>query len=217
MDEPPTSSGRVFLARAFAHWCVLHQGSTPEEIAVALDLASEATPSERRHVRFAARLLGELAAAGELRGFARPLGGGTPTPLPAATWERDDFRSLFRRSALDPTRPFDDDAAVTHWVFFDLEDFNRLVELSCADVARPARTEQAPSDPPAAIALKEQEVSRAGNNHVRMPEIERRTGLSRATIYRRIEQGRFPRQIPMDGNIAAWWESDVAAWLADPR
>ena len=50
-----------------------------------------------------------------------------------------------------------------------------------------------------------------------MPELERRTGLSRATIYRRIEQGRFPRRIPMDGNISSWWESDVAEWLANPR
>ncbi|NJR80263.1 AlpA family phage regulatory protein [Sphingomonas sp. 36D10-4-7] len=51
-----------------------------------------------------------------------------------------------------------------------------------------------------------------------MPEIVRRTGMSASTVYRRIGEGRFPKQIPMErGNIASWWESEVAEWIANPR
>ncbi|MHA0336175.1 helix-turn-helix transcriptional regulator [Sphingomonas aquatilis] len=41
--------------------------------------------------------------------------------------------------------------------------------------------------------------------------------MSKSTIYRRMDQGRFPRSLPIDGNIAAWREGDVAAWLSNPR
>ena len=211
MEEPPTSTGRVLLSRAFAHWCMLHHGELPEQVAAALD---QDGGREVAQVRFAARLLGELMAAGDIRTFVRPFGAGSPAPLARTSWERDDFRPLFARSAIDPSRPFDADVEPTHWIFLDLEDFNRVVDLSCADIPRPvtpAATEVAADGSSTGPAPGE------GGNHVRMPELERRTGLSRATIYRRIEQGRFPRQITMDGNIASWWERDVAEWLANPR
>jgi predicted DNA-binding transcriptional regulator AlpA len=215
LDEPPTSTGKALLARAFSHWCVLHHGLTPEEIAAALDGEIGDDPRAPAKVRHAARLIGELIAAGDLRTFARPFGGGSPERLPASDWELDDFRPRFARSALNPKAPFAHDADPTHWIFVELEDFNRIVEASCADVV-PTRqpvggpTQQTTTPRGAPPAFTE-------DRHVRMPELERRTGMSRSTIYRRIEQDRFPKQIPMDGNIASWWESDVADWLANPR
>lgn len=219
IDEPPTSVGRVLLARAFAHWCVLHYGHTPEEVAAALDPASDAAQGERREVRFAARLLGELIACGELLSWARPFGGGSPTPIPASNWELDDFRPRFAASAFDPTRPFDREAPPTDWIFLELNDFNRVVEASCADIvqtrrsaetAAPARDRDQPIGPADTAPL--------GDRHVRMPEIVRRTGMSTSTVYRRIAEGRFPKQIPLaSGNIASWWERDIAEWIANPR
>ena len=36
LDEPPTSTGKALLARAFWHWCALQHGHSPEEIAAAV-------------------------------------------------------------------------------------------------------------------------------------------------------------------------------------
>jgi predicted DNA-binding transcriptional regulator AlpA len=216
LREPPTSPGRALLARAFEHWCGIHQGYSPEDIANAFSGSDEAERSVVQGVRFAARLLGELIAAGRLGASARPIGAGRPEPIPPGDWELDDFTSRFARSAFDPIRPFDLDAEPTHWIFVDLDDFNRIVEESCADVRPFAQAAKAirrnaafEEEPPAALTR--------ADNLVRLPEVMRRTGMSRSTIYRRIEQRRFPTQISMDGNIAAWRESDLADWLANPR
>ncbi len=219
MEEAPTSVGRVLLARAFAHWCVLHHGHTPEEVAAALDSVSETGRGERRKVHFAARLLGELIASGEIHSWARPFGGGNPVQVPASHWELDDFGPRFAASAFDPAQPFDRSAAPTHWIFLELNDFNRVVEASCADVFPMRRGAKAPGPTRAGdAAINPATEVPAEDRHVRMPEIVRRTGMSTSTIYRRIAGGRFPKQIPMEsGNIASWWESDVAEWIANPR
>ncbi len=215
LDEPPTSTGKALLARAFSHWCVLHHGLNPDEVAAALDGETRDDPGAVSEVRHAARLIGELIAAGDLRTFARPFGGGSPERLPASDWELDDFRPRFALSALNPKAPFASDADPTHWIFVEIDDFNRIVEASCADVVPTPRSARQRTS--AGAISREPYSALTEDRHVRMPEVESRTGMSRSTIYRRIEQGRFPRQIPMDGNIAAWWESDIAEWIANPR
>ncbi|WP_294302794.1 AlpA family transcriptional regulator [uncultured Sphingomonas sp.] len=39
------------------------------------------------------------------------------------------------------------------------------------------------------------------------------TGLSRATVYRYIKEGDFPKQRQLTRRCVGWWESDVLAWL----
>lgn len=217
MEEQPTSPGRLFLPRAFAHWCMVHHGLSPDEVAASLDSISRSSVRDKRDTASAARLLGELAASGELRAFVRPQGGGTPATLLVEAWERDDFRPMFRRGALDPAQVFDEAAEPTHWIFLDLDDFNRIVELSCGGIERLPEQESSQSTRPAHVQAAADSSWASGSDHVRMPELERRTGMSRATIYRRIKEGRFPDKIPMAGNISAWRESDVAEWLEQPR
>jgi prophage regulatory protein len=56
------------------------------------------------------------------------------------------------------------------------------------------------------------------NNPVRMlrlPEVVRRTALSRSQIYRLIELGTFPRQVPLSERAAGWIEVEVDGWLRD--
>ena len=43
-----------------------------------------------------------------------------------------------------------------------------------------------------------------------------RTGLSRSTLYRKISDGTFPRQIRIAVRCAGWRESAVDAWLSNP-
>ena len=43
-----------------------------------------------------------------------------------------------------------------------------------------------------------------------------RTGLSRATLYRKMQTGTFPKQIRIATRCAGWRESAVAAWMKNP-
>lgn len=49
---------------------------------------------------------------------------------------------------------------------------------------------------------------------LRRPEVERRTGLSRSTLYERMTEGHFPRPIRLGPRAVGWIESEVDAWLA---
>lgn len=51
---------------------------------------------------------------------------------------------------------------------------------------------------------------------IRLPEVRRRSGLSTATIYRKMSVGQFPRSIRLSVNIVAWYKSDVDRWVANP-
>ncbi len=42
------------------------------------------------------------------------------------------------------------------------------------------------------------------------------TGLSRSTLYRKIDQGSFPRQIAISTRCAGRRESAVAQWMKNP-
>jgi len=48
---------------------------------------------------------------------------------------------------------------------------------------------------------------------LRRPEVEHKTGLSRSTIYARMEQETFPKPIPLGGRLVGWLESDVNEWV----
>ncbi|MAC45540.1 MAG: hypothetical protein CMI12_01625 [Oceanospirillum sp.] len=48
---------------------------------------------------------------------------------------------------------------------------------------------------------------------LRRKEVEQQTGLSRSTIYARMEQGTFPKSIPLGGRLVGWLESDVNDWI----
>ena len=49
---------------------------------------------------------------------------------------------------------------------------------------------------------------------LRLPEVLERTGLSRSTIYVRLDHGRFPRPVPLGGHAVGWIESEVDEWTA---
>ena len=42
------------------------------------------------------------------------------------------------------------------------------------------------------------------------------TGLSRSTLYRKIESGTFPRQLHISERCIGWRESDIQTWLGNP-
>jgi prophage regulatory protein len=60
-------------------------------------------------------------------------------------------------------------------------------------------------------------IARATDNLVRLREVSRRTGLHRATIYRKIAAGTFPQQRQLSQNCVGWYEAEINAWVAEPR
>lgn len=51
---------------------------------------------------------------------------------------------------------------------------------------------------------------------IRLKTVLDRTGLSRSTLYRKIGQGTFPKQVRISARCAGWHESAVDAWLSNP-
>lgn len=51
---------------------------------------------------------------------------------------------------------------------------------------------------------------------LRLPAVLSRVGLSRATLYRKIRDGSFPRQVAISANGVGWRESDISRWMTDP-
>ena len=50
---------------------------------------------------------------------------------------------------------------------------------------------------------------------LRLPEVLARTGLSRSTIYVRLEQGRFPRPVSLGSRAVGWVEAEVDEWMRE--
>lgn len=53
---------------------------------------------------------------------------------------------------------------------------------------------------------------------LRLPEVERVTGLSATTIWRREKRGAFPSRRRLGGNVVAWRSDEIESWIEDrPR
>lgn len=50
---------------------------------------------------------------------------------------------------------------------------------------------------------------------LRLKSVIARTGLSRSSIYLRMANDEFPKQVSLGGRAVGWLESDIESWLAD--
>ncbi|MBV1870194.1 MAG: AlpA family transcriptional regulator [Gammaproteobacteria bacterium] len=48
---------------------------------------------------------------------------------------------------------------------------------------------------------------------LRLPEVKKRTGLSRSSIYLRITNNEFPDSISLGGRAVGWLEEDIDEWI----
>ncbi len=48
---------------------------------------------------------------------------------------------------------------------------------------------------------------------IRLPEVMKRVGLGRSTIYRKMEEGRFPRSRSISPKCAVWIEAEIDEWI----
>ena len=51
---------------------------------------------------------------------------------------------------------------------------------------------------------------------LRIRTVLARSGLSRSTLYRKMEKGTFPKQLRISEYCAGWRESELNRWIADP-
>ncbi|CBJ81779.1 putative phage-related protein [Xenorhabdus bovienii str. Jollieti] len=48
---------------------------------------------------------------------------------------------------------------------------------------------------------------------IRLPEVQRRTGYSKAWIYRLIKEDKFPKQVKIGPRSVAFVESEIDGWV----
>lgn len=48
---------------------------------------------------------------------------------------------------------------------------------------------------------------------IKLPKVKDYTGLSTTEIYRRIANGRFPKQINLGPKSVVWVEAEIIAWI----
>lgn len=58
-------------------------------------------------------------------------------------------------------------------------------------------------------------VKRSPDRLLRLPEVQRLTGLRRSAIYEHMQQGIFPRSVKVGPRAATWSEAAIQAWIAD--
>lgn len=51
---------------------------------------------------------------------------------------------------------------------------------------------------------------------LRLNAVLDRTGLSRSTLYRKMQAGTFPKNVQISTRCAGWRESAVEEWLSNP-
>lgn len=52
-------------------------------------------------------------------------------------------------------------------------------------------------------------------NFIRLPEVIKRTGISKTTIYELINEKRFPSQVKIGTRAVAFIESEIDEWLVN--
>jgi prophage regulatory protein len=50
---------------------------------------------------------------------------------------------------------------------------------------------------------------------LRLPEVRTITGLSKSTIYVRISEGTFPKQVSLGPRLVVWVDSDIQNWISE--
>jgi prophage regulatory protein len=51
---------------------------------------------------------------------------------------------------------------------------------------------------------------------LRLKTVLERTGLSRSTMYRKMQNGTFPKNVQISTRCTGWRESDVNEWMRNP-
>ncbi|TVV77369.1 helix-turn-helix transcriptional regulator [Sphingomonas solaris] len=56
-------------------------------------------------------------------------------------------------------------------------------------------------------------LARSTERLIRLPEVRKRVGLGRSTIYRLMELGSFPKSRKLGARAIAWSEAEINDWI----
>ncbi|MFM9890729.1 MAG: helix-turn-helix transcriptional regulator [Rickettsiales bacterium] len=51
------------------------------------------------------------------------------------------------------------------------------------------------------------------NKVLRLPEVVKRTGLSKSSVYKLIKEGKFPKQMEISQRCRGWDEDEIQDWI----
>jgi len=66
------------------------------------------------------------------------------------------------------------------------------------------------------LCLNSSDMNETSDRILRIKTVLDRTGLSRSTLYRKVQNGTFPAQVRISARCAGWRESAVNAWMQNP-
>ena len=58
-------------------------------------------------------------------------------------------------------------------------------------------------------------MNKAHDNFLRLPQVKQSTGLSKSTIYARIAEGTFPKQIPIGPRLLVWLGAGIQKCISE--
>jgi prophage regulatory protein len=87
---------------------------------------------------------------------------------------------------------------------FLLQEYEQLLRLCMLQSRMLERFAQPDSDP------------EIGERLIRLPEVLRRCGISKRTIYRLEAVGRFPARRQLGPRAVSWVESEILGWINNP-
>jgi prophage regulatory protein len=74
---------------------------------------------------------------------------------------------------------------------------------------------QAPLSPTVAASVEAAVIGEHTMRIIRLPEVERKTGFKHTTLYMLMNEGRFPRSVPLGNKARGWLESEVDDWIRE--
>ena len=238
-DHQPTlqSAGRIALTAAFADVVLVKLGIAHYEFAdiFAAPRDDDENDKTRGMILGQARLLSQQFLSGRLSTFARPIGGGDVVAIPSDHWEVDDASMRFATGALNLPLWADASAPPTHTIFLDRNQFNAwfvtekpegpLTDRQIDEIEDPQlRAKRGLAMQQAAVSQIAQPLSSSttqienpssfAQGLIKLDEVKRLVALSSSTIYKKISEGNFPKQVNV-GSSARWYRHEVTDWVAE--
>ncbi|RUS67448.1 hypothetical protein CUZ56_01393 [Saezia sanguinis] len=50
---------------------------------------------------------------------------------------------------------------------------------------------------------------------LRLPDVEKRTGIKRSYIYKLIKQEKFPKPVPLGIRAVGWYSNEIDVWITN--
>lgn len=221
LDDPPRSAGWILLSRVLEEFVGIEWGIGPDDLADYFGpdvLEGDDALQVSDWIRNACGAIVDLILAERLHTYARPLGGGLPVALDPGLWEIDDPQARFATSTIALQAPFDARSVPTHWIFVDGVGVSEMTMLLCGGLPQGIRSQEGTHDVPLPDGASDGEVAvTAQGKLLRQVEVAARTGMSRSTIYAKIERGEFPEPLRLGSRFSRWREAEVEAWIRQPR